>query len=119
MTVLRLPVIILPTLASTCAAYTPLSVMYDEEGAMIRYDVFASSNALLLIDPEMILDSPKELLVAGIGDTLAKWYEADVIINSLPTKSVEIEIAHFLPKCVVIILCNIVEKLFAPWINKC
>ncbi|WP_271004941.1 iron-containing alcohol dehydrogenase family protein [Listeria seeligeri] len=96
--VLRLPVIILPTLASTCAAYTPLSVMYDEDGAMIRYDVFASSNALLLIDPEMILDSPKELLVAGIGDTLAKWYEADVIIQSLPTKSVEIEIAHIAAK---------------------
>lgn len=96
--VLRLPVIILPTLASTCAAYTPLSVMYDSEGAMIRYDVFASSNALLLIDPEMILDSPKELLVAGIGDTLAKWYEADVIIQSLPMKSVEIEIAHFAAK---------------------
>lgn len=34
------PVIILPTLASTCAAYTPLSVMYTPEGSMIRYDVF-------------------------------------------------------------------------------
>ena len=37
---MALPVIILPTLAATCAPCTPLSVMYREDGAMERYDVF-------------------------------------------------------------------------------
>lgn len=92
------PVIIFPTLASTCAAYTPLSVMYSPEGSMIRYDVFPRSNGLVLLDPEVILHSPKELLIAGIGDTLAKWYEADVIIRQLEQKPVEVEIAHFTAK---------------------
>lgn len=93
--ILRIPVLILPTLAATCAAATPLSVMYDQNGAMIRYDVFPESNALVLIEPEIILHSPIELMIAGIGDTLAKWYEADVIISQLEKPPVEVEIAYF------------------------
>lgn len=89
------PVLILPTLASTCAAYTPLSVMYTETGEMIQFDIFPVSNALVLLDPAIILDSPKELLIAGIGDTLAKWYEANVVIAELPEKTTAIEVAAF------------------------
>ncbi|WP_239256556.1 iron-containing alcohol dehydrogenase family protein [Listeria ilorinensis] len=96
--VLGIAAIIMPTLAATCAAYTPLSVMYNEAGQMLRYDVFPRSNALVLIDPEVILDSPFELMVAGIGDTLAKWYEADVIIRQLEKSSAEIDVAYFAAK---------------------
>lgn len=92
---LRIPVIILPTLASTCAAYTPLSAMYTNEGAVDRFDLFPQSNALVLIDPIVILQSPKELLIAGIGDSLAKWYEADAIIRQLATLPVEVQVAHY------------------------
>ncbi|QMV43602.1 iron-containing alcohol dehydrogenase family protein [Cohnella cholangitidis] len=92
---LNVPVIILPTLASTCAAWTPLSIVYDDSGAMVGFDVYPRGNSLVLLDPQVILDSPSELLIAGIGDTLAKWYEADVIISQLDTVPVEIEIARF------------------------
>lgn len=95
---LAMPVVILPTLAATCAAWTPLSVMYDARGEMLQYDIFARSNALVLLDPMVILDSPIELMVAGIGDTLAKWYEADVIISQLAERSVEIDISHYTAK---------------------
>lgn len=37
-------------------------------------------------------------MIAGIGDTLAKWYEAHTIISQLPTKSVEITIAEYAAK---------------------
>ncbi|MNI14196.1 Glycerol dehydrogenase [compost metagenome] len=90
---LKLPAIILPTLAATCAAWSSLSVMYDEQGAFIRFEVFARSNALVLLDPAVIAASPSELLAAGIGDTLAKWYEADVIIRHLEAPPVEVELA--------------------------
>lgn len=95
---LALPVVILPTLAATCAAWTPLSVMYDARGEMLQYDIFARSNALVLLDPAVILDSPIELMVAGIGDTLAKWYEADVIISQLAERSVAIDISLYTAK---------------------
>ncbi|QQZ63734.1 iron-containing alcohol dehydrogenase family protein [Paenibacillus sonchi] len=90
---LNLPAIILPTLAATCAAWSSLSVMYDERGAFIRFEVFPRSNALVLLDPAVIAASPPELLAAGIGDTLAKWYEADVIIRHLEAPPVEVELA--------------------------
>ncbi|MBC1553831.1 iron-containing alcohol dehydrogenase family protein [Listeria booriae] len=95
---LELAVVILPTLAATCAAWTPLSVMYDAHGEMLQYDIFARSNGLVLVDPEVILDSPVELMIAGIGDTLAKWYEADVIISQLEERSVEIDISLYTAK---------------------
>ena len=92
---LRLPVVLLPTLAATCSAWTPLSIMYDRNGAMVAYDIHPRANALVLLDPLVLLDSPPELLAAGIGDTLAKWYEADVILSRIPNPSVELTVAAF------------------------
>ncbi|WP_407856904.1 iron-containing alcohol dehydrogenase family protein [Enterococcus hailinensis] len=94
----HLPIIILPTLAATCAAYTPLSVIYDETDVMIRYDIFPKATDLVLIDPEILLHSPKELMVAGIGDTLAKWYEASAIISQLDILPIEVQVAEFAAK---------------------
>lgn len=92
---LRLPAILLPTLASTCAAWSSLSVMYDGHGRFVNMDVFPYSNALVLLDPQVIAQSPSVLLVAGIGDTLAKWYEADVIISAMTERPIEVELAWY------------------------
>lgn len=109
-----LPVIMLPTLASTCAAYTPLSVIYDEQGSLKRMDYYNRGIALTLVDPAVILDSPKELLVAGIGDTLAKWYEADAIIGHRKNLPLEVDIAHFAAKkCQHVLLSKGSEALEA------
>ena len=90
--------ICLPTLASTCAAYTPVSVVYNEEGEMVDLLFLPRSISLSLIDPQVILNSPKTYLVAGIGDTLAKWYESDGIISQLTNPSVEILVAQYAAK---------------------
>lgn len=112
--VTQLPILILPTLAATCAAYTPLSVIYRKDGSMDRYDVFPVSNSLVLIEPSVILDSPKELLIAGIGDTIAKWYEADAMISQLSVQSIEIQVAIFAAKkCRDILLSDSQEALAA------
>ncbi|MBB6637800.1 putative oxidoreductase [Cohnella thailandensis] len=92
---LKLPVVLLPTLAATCSAWTPLSIMYDRNGAMVAYEIHPRANALVLLDPLVLLNSPPELLAAGIGDTLAKWYEADVILSRIPNPSVELTVASF------------------------
>jgi len=68
-----------PTIAATCAAWTPLSVWYNDEGQALRYEIFNDANHLVLVEPRIILAAPKEYLLAGIGDTLAKWYEAVVL----------------------------------------
>ncbi|WP_034917872.1 oxidoreductase [Erwinia sp. 9145] len=76
---LGLPVVTLPTIAATCAAWTPLSVWYNDAGEALNFEIFPQANHLLLLEPQIILQAPSRYLQAGIGDTLAKWYEAVVL----------------------------------------
>lgn len=91
-------IICLPTLASTCAAYTPLSIVYNNKGEMVELKFLKQSVTLTLIDPAVILNSPTEFLIAGIGDTLAKWYESDPIISAIEKPVTEITVAKFAAK---------------------
>lgn len=80
---LGLPLVVIPTIAATCAAWTPLSVWYTEQGQALNYEIFNDANHLVLVEPRIILQAPVAYLLAGIGDTLAKWYEA-VVLSSDP-----------------------------------
>ncbi|WP_276640175.1 oxidoreductase [Siccibacter turicensis] len=76
---LGVPVVGMPTVAATCAAWTPLSVWYNDAGQALHFEIFDDANHLVLVEPTIILNAPAEYLLAGIGDTLAKWYEAVVL----------------------------------------
>jgi glycerol dehydrogenase-like iron-containing ADH family enzyme len=74
----HLPVVTIPTSAATCAAWTALSNVYSERGAFL-YDVpLVRCPDMLLLDYDIVQTAPQRTLVAGIGDALAKWYEASV-----------------------------------------
>jgi len=73
-----LPIVTIPTSAATCAAWTALSNVYTDAGAF-SYDVaLAHCPELLILDYDLVATAPQRTLVAGIGDALAKWYEASV-----------------------------------------
>ena len=76
------PFVAIPTIAATCAAWTPLSVWYDEHGKALRYELFPVASRLVLVEPRILLAAPADFLRAGIGDTLAKWYEARVLCDA-------------------------------------
>ncbi|MBF2018678.1 MAG: iron-containing alcohol dehydrogenase family protein [Hydrococcus sp. C42_A2020_068] len=74
----QLPVVTIPTSGATCAAWSALSNVYSNEGAF-QYDVpLSRCPDLLILDYELIKTAPQRTLVAGIGDAIAKWYEASV-----------------------------------------
>ena len=74
----NLPIITVPTSGATCAAWTALSNIYSAEGAF-QYDVsLTKCPDLLILDYSLVRTAPKRTLVAGIGDAIAKWYEASV-----------------------------------------
>jgi glycerol dehydrogenase-like iron-containing ADH family enzyme len=74
----HLPIVTIPTSGATCAAWTALSNVYSEDGAFL-YDVsLARCPDLLILDYNLIQTAPQRMLVAGIGDAIAKWYEASV-----------------------------------------
>lgn len=70
-----LPVVAVPTIAATCAAWSALSVFYDETGRFTEGLILKNSPQLVLVDPRIIVAAPLRYLRAGIADTLAKWYE--------------------------------------------
>ena len=70
-------VVIVPTLASTDAPTSALSVIYTPEGAFKRYLFLPTNPDLVLMDTKIISEAPVEFLVSGMGDALATWFEAE------------------------------------------
>ncbi|XTZ38664.1 iron-containing alcohol dehydrogenase family protein [Salmonella enterica] len=74
----------IPTVASTCAAWSPLSVFYTEEGGQLRSQPLNTLPKLVLVDSEIIAQSDVRYLKAGIVDALAKWYEFRPYLQHAP-----------------------------------
>ena len=73
---LDLPVINCPTVASSDAPCSALSVLYTDDGAFHAYRIYRKNPDLVLVDTQVIAQSPPRLLSAGMGDALATWFEA-------------------------------------------
>jgi glycerol dehydrogenase len=73
---LNLPVVNCPTVASSDAPCSALSVIYSEDGIFQEYRFYRKNPDLVLVDTEVIAQAPPRLLVAGMGDALATWFEA-------------------------------------------
>ncbi len=72
---LKLPIVTIPTIAATCAATTPLGILYTDDGIYQR-DYYPLTNPqMVLVDPDVQLNAPTEYLKSGILDSLSKWYE--------------------------------------------
>ncbi|WP_145480879.1 oxidoreductase [Yersinia similis] len=89
---LGVPLVAIPTIAATCAAWTPLSVWYNEAGQALNFEIFNDANHLVLVEPRIMLHAPVDYLLAGIGDTLAKWYEAVVLSPQPETLSLTVRL---------------------------
>jgi glycerol dehydrogenase len=71
-----IPVIIVPTTASTDAPCSGCAVLYSEQGIFESVYYQKSNPAAVLVDSEIIANAPVRFLVAGMGDALATWFEA-------------------------------------------
>jgi glycerol dehydrogenase len=73
----HLPVVIAPTIASTDAPTSALSVIYTPQGAFERYLFLPKNPDMVIVDSKVIANAPVRFLVAGMGDALATWFEAE------------------------------------------
>nr|WP_318384516.1 glycerol dehydrogenase [uncultured Enterobacter sp.] len=71
-----LPVAIAPTIASTDAPCSALSVIYTDDGEFDRYLLLPKNPNMVIVDTKVVAGAPARLLAAGIGDALATWFEA-------------------------------------------
>ncbi len=67
-----------PTIASTCAACTGLGILYHPDGSLREYSFSDIPAVHIFIDSEIIAEAPDKYLWAGIGDSMAKYFESSV-----------------------------------------
>jgi glycerol dehydrogenase len=73
--ILSLPVVTIPTIAATCAAWAAVTIQYDDEGAYVTARWNKQTARLIIADTRILLTAPTRYLYAGIVDTFAKYYE--------------------------------------------
>jgi len=116
---LELPVITIPTTAASNAACSAVSVVYTEAGIVESYKLLRSNPNCVVVDTEVIAHSPVETLVAGMGDALAAYWEADTCYrsykpNALTGGTPPTELAYRLSRlCYEILLSSGLEAKFA------
>lgn len=72
----KIPVIVVPTIASTDAPCSGCAVLYSEQGVFESVYYQKSNPAAVLVDTRIIANAPVRFLVSGMGDALATWFEA-------------------------------------------
>lgn len=77
----EVPLVTVPTIAATCAAASNQIIVYSDEGEYLE-NIYPKTNPpLVLVDPEVIVNSPYEYFISGVYDSLAKWYEGSASLK--------------------------------------
>lgn len=72
----HLPVVVVPTIASTDAPTSALAVLYTPQGQFSEYLFFPTNPNMVIMDTLIISQAPVRLLVSGMGDALSTYFEA-------------------------------------------
>ena len=76
---LEIPIVAVPTQAATCAAFSPLSVLYTPEGKSDDYIQYEYEVNEVIVDEQVMLSQTPRLLAAGILDAMAKYVEIETL----------------------------------------
>lgn len=79
---LKQPVAIVPTVASTDAPCSALSVIYTEQGVFDSYRFYHKNPDLVLVDTQVCVKAPLRLFASGIADGLATYIEALAVVRT-------------------------------------
>jgi len=80
---LKLPLINVPTIASTDAPCSAVAVVYTNDGVFESIEVIPNNPNCVLVDTDIIAKAPVRTLVSGMGDALATFWETDTCYKSL------------------------------------
>jgi len=75
-------VAIVPTIASTDAPCSALSVIYSDSGVFESYRFYSKNPDLVLVDTAVCASAAARLFASGIADGLATWVEAQAVARS-------------------------------------
>lgn len=75
--------IVIPTLVSNCAPFTPVIVAYYPDHTICKIDYAKKGAYMTIVDTRFLLATPVDYFIAGIADTLAKYYEMEAIVRTM------------------------------------
>ena len=79
---LHLPCVIIPTVASTDAPCSSMSVLYTPDGVFEGYSFLDRGPDVVLVDTDIIMHTPASLFSAGMGDAMSTYFEARAVNRS-------------------------------------
>lgn len=79
---LHLPVATIPTVASTNADITAVSVIYDDEGKFSGRVRSHENPRVAIVDTRVLISAPPGYLASGMGDALSCRFEVEACIES-------------------------------------
>jgi glycerol dehydrogenase len=77
-----LPLVIVPTVASTDAPCSAEALQYTDDRQFDREIVLKRNPDVVLVDSKIIAEAPTRFFVAGMGDALSTWFEARTCARS-------------------------------------
>ncbi|MEC6747023.1 glycerol dehydrogenase [Marinilactibacillus sp. XAAS-LB27] len=78
---LGVPVVIVPTTASTDAPTSALSVIYSDDGVFEGYKFYDKNPELVLVDTAIVVNAPIRLFASGICDAMATLVEVKATLK--------------------------------------
>ncbi len=76
------PCVNVPTVAASDASTSSVSLIYNDDHVVEATMLFPASPTMVFVDTGVIAASPVRLLVAGMGDALATYFEADMCLRT-------------------------------------
>lgn len=96
----NVPVVTIPTISATCAAYTPLSVVYTLDGRCKGTWYFKREVSLVVCDLDILCSQPPRYLAAGMIDAIAKHVEIKHHLHALPPDAQDVFLAQQLAQTI-------------------
>lgn len=96
----NIAVVTIPTISATCAAYTPLSVVYTPDGRCKGTWYFKREVSLVVCDLDILCSQPPRYLAAGMVDAIAKHIEIKHHLDSLPADAQDVFLAQQLAQII-------------------
>jgi glycerol dehydrogenase len=74
-----------PTIASNDSPTSAASVWYDDDGNFVGFDCWPFNPDIVLVDSQVVARGPVRAFVAGMGDALSTWIEAEAAYKGRAT----------------------------------
>ncbi len=85
---LKLPLVVVPTIASTTAPCTSLSAVYTCSHVFKEYRYWSRNPYAVIVDTKIIMNAPAKYLACGIGDTVCRYTEVADIAKARDVNSI-------------------------------